>query len=77
MVEHDLHFFLRINADEFPYIAHASWLVSGAPYRGRYVDPPDAVRRRVELYRPEDERQRVILHADQLEPEVYPWLSPV
>ena len=76
MLEQDLHFYLRLNADEFPYIAHESWLVSGAAYRGRYVDPASAVRRRVRLYHPQDERQTVILHADQLEPEVYPWASP-
>jgi len=77
MAEQDLHFYLRLNADEFPYVAHASWLVSGAAYRGRYIDSAGAMRRRVELQHPEDERQTTVLHADQLEPEVYPWASPV
>jgi len=73
--EPDLHFYLRLNADEFPHVAHQSWLVSGAAYRGRYIESPAATRRRVRLYHPEDERQTVVLHADQLEPEVYPWAS--
>lgn len=73
MVEQDLHFYLRLNADEFPYVAHESWLVSGAAYRGRYVDPDWTSRRRVRLYHPRDERQTIVLHADQLEPEVYRW----
>lgn len=76
MVEQDLHFYLRLNADEFPYIAHPSWLVSGATYRGRYVESGSALRRCVRLYHPEDERQTVVLHADQLEPEVYVWVNP-
>jgi hypothetical protein len=77
MVEQDLHFYLRLNADEFPYVPHASWLVSGAGYRGRFIDPASTTRRRVRLYNPHDERQTSVLYADQLEPEVYPWVSPV
>jgi len=77
MAEQDLHFYLRLNADEFPYVAHASWLVSGAAYRGRYMDSVGAMRRRVELQHPEDGRQTTVLHAYQLEPDIYPWASPV
>src|SRR4029079_9518627 len=60
MVEQDFHFYLRLNADEFPYIAHESWLVSGAAYRGRYVEAAGSMRRRVRLYHPKDERRTVV-----------------
>lgn len=76
MVEQDFHFYLRLNADEFPYIAHEAWLVSGAAYRGQYVEAAGSMRRRVRLYHPNDERRTVVLYADQLEAEVYPWTSP-
>lgn len=73
MSEQDLAFYLRLHADEFPHVVHAPWLVSGASYRGRYVDPPGAERRRVRLFRAGDDGDSVVLHADQLEPEVHPW----
>lgn len=44
-VEQDFHFYLRLNADEFPYIAHESWLVSGAASGGRYVEAAGSMRR--------------------------------
>ena len=77
MIEQDLHFYLRLNADEFPYVAHEPWLVSSAAYRGRYIDSAGAARRRVRVYHPADERKTAVLHADQFEPEVYPWASEV
>lgn len=74
--EQDRDFYLRLNADEFLHVAHDPWLVSGASYRGRYEDPPGTARRRVRRFHPEDGSQSVVLHADQLEPDVYPWMRP-
>ena len=73
MSDHDFRFYLRTNADEFPYVAHDAWLVSGASYRGRYLDAADVPRRRVRLIHPDDDSRSVVLHADQLEPDVHPW----
>ena len=77
MTTADYRFFLRLNADEFPYVAHPAWLVSGQAYRGRYETDArpetSSPRRRVRIFHPDGGERSVVLFVDQLEPEISGW----